>query len=66
VEGGRTARTWSLALSSSAELKNECSYTSTPPVRLNGVHRDNFLPLQTVCKNGVSYSGEHLDLTERK
>jgi len=27
---------------SSDEAKNECSYTSTPPIRLHGLDRDNF------------------------
>jgi hypothetical protein len=35
-------------LSSSAEDKNEWSYASTPPMRLNGVDRENFTFYQTI------------------
>jgi hypothetical protein len=30
------------SLASSAKVKNELSYTSTPPIHLNGADRDNF------------------------
>jgi len=41
--GAKAVRAWIWPLpSSSAGLKNEWSYSCTPPVRLHGVHRDKY------------------------
>ena len=42
VEGGWPERDVSHSFTSNAEFKNEWSYTSTPPVCLHGLDRDNF------------------------
>jgi hypothetical protein len=47
--GGKAAGTW--RSSSSTEVKNVWSYTSTPPIRFHGVDRDNvtfYSPFLTV------------------
>jgi len=35
---------------SSTELKNECSYTSAPPLCLHGVKRDSFTLTHSICE----------------
>jgi len=43
--GGKVARTDDHSPASSAEVKNECSRTSAPPVCIHGMARDNLFCL---------------------
>jgi hypothetical protein len=51
----RTGRESNHLPASSAEVKNEWSYTSSPPICLHGVHRENFtfLTLQRWCTHNT-------------